>query len=128
MRISIRDKEYTKAYLGGGPYVNTVPYPTSPMIPALGDPYTYELIKIRCPECGPEKGKKYANSEEVICCGCNNRISLDFIDKSFSPNALNPSTLNAYQGGNTNNEAGGVQYHQESPNQDTWTGVNRMGK
>jgi len=123
MKISCRDI-HKKAWLDGGPFVTKNPYPTSPMIPSIGDPYTYELIKIKCPNCNCEEGKKYAASDEVFCSECKSRISLDFIDKSFSsPLALKPSTLNAYPGSNTNNEAGGVQYHKEPYNPpSTWTG------
>jgi hypothetical protein len=122
MKISFRE---TKAFLQGGPYISPIPYPTSPMIPSIGDPYTYELINIRCPECKSEKGKKYADTDTVTCCGCNSRISLDSLDKSYSDMAITPQTLMDYMGGNTNNEQGGVFYHPESPNQDTWTGTNK---
>jgi len=133
LKISKRDNDYTKAYIGQDVYHESISYPTNWLIPENGDPSKYRGIsdnQLFCEECKKPvliKTKNTKTETPLTCPFCSGRLSHVVRDKAYGPLAMTPSTLNFGMGSSTNNESGGVMYHPSpGPNQDTFSG--NLGK
>lgn len=104
------------------------PFPSNTQIPENADPTKYDGLPNTefCPNCkkpvliGNPKNKDNTNPNN--CPHCNGRLSIGPRDKAWGNIAQNPATLDVGMGSNTNNAAGGVEYHPgANSNQDTFS-------
>ncbi len=105
-----------KSYVGNA-YHEDVPIPSNWLTPENSNPDKYDGVpdSAPCPACkklvgNPDNVDNKGNAN-FTCPGCNSRFSRQVRDKGMSPMATTPQTLDVMMGGNTNNAAGGVEYH-----------------
>lgn len=127
-RISTRHNAYLQQDTAHEP----VPFEASVMIPENANPSKFqEIDQDTCMNCkGVKLIKKYddKNHQDIyVCPKCNSRSSQKaFNGRSVSRYSMDPGTLNYDSGASTNNEAGGVKYHNEPTQHDSFS--SNLGK
>jgi hypothetical protein len=116
---------FREAYLQQDLFHETIPYPVNWLQPANSDPEKYDGVDAKdifCPKCNFKLVKD--GNKILYCEKCNGRYSNPKMDKSYSQYATDSGLLSINQGSNVNNQAGGINYHNEpvNPPSSCWTG------